>query len=190
MRPAGRARLPLMAPDPNPGGTFLEASRTYLRDTYLPRLERALEALPPEDLWWRPHAEMPSVGHLLLHLAGNVRQWIVSGLGGAEDRRTRALEFAPETQPSREELLANLRATVEEACAVLAELSPERLTERRVFQSYDFTLLEAIYHVVEHFSWHTGQITTIAKQRAGQAHGIAFYDEARVNEAHNEPAAG
>lgn len=166
--------------------TFLEASRTYLQDTYLPRIERALANLSSEDLWWRPHTDTPSIGILLLHLSGNVRQWVVCGLGGAEDDRTRALEFAPEEQPSRGELLGTLRRTVDEACAVLVELPLDELSERRVFQGYDFTVLEAIYHVVEHFSWHAGQITTIAKQRAGAGHGIAFYDEASVNSGRNE----
>lgn len=67
----------------------------YLRETYMSRLQRALEVLPPADLWWQPHPDCISVGNVLLHLEGNVRQWILSGLGGAPDARERSAEFLP-----------------------------------------------------------------------------------------------
>jgi uncharacterized damage-inducible protein DinB len=158
---------------------FLEQSVTYLRDTYLPRLRTAAGALREEDLWWRPHPAATSVGNLLLHLEGNVRQWILSGLGGAPERRRRSAEFAAEGGPSPAELLDALGRTVEEACRVIAA---ERDLERPLrIQGLETTAFQAIYHVVEHFSWHTGQVVWIAKMRAGPRHGIAFYDDARLN---------
>ena len=71
---------------------FVRTSIRHLRDDYLPRIVNALEILPEEDLWWRPHPDTTTVGNLLLHLEGNVRQWIVCGLGGAEDNRDRLAE--------------------------------------------------------------------------------------------------
>lgn len=157
----------------------------YLRDTYVPRLERALAVLPEEDLWWRPHPEVISLGTVLLHLEGNVRQWILSGLGGEPDDRDRASEFAAEDGGRGDELLRKLRATVARACDVVAGLSEEDLARTFRIQGYDTGGLEAVYHVVEHFAWHTGQAVWIAKARAGTGHGVAFYDETRVNEGRN-----
>jgi len=75
------------------GAAFLTQSREYLTEHYLPKILAAVDQLSDEDLWWRPNAVSNSVGNLMLHLSGNVRQWIVSGLGGAPDDRVRQLEF-------------------------------------------------------------------------------------------------
>ncbi len=169
----------------SPGSAFLRESARLLRDVYLPRLERALAELRPVDAWWRPHERATSVGNLLLHLEGNVRQWILSGLGGAEDRRERATEFAAREGSPLGPLLERLLATVRGAARVIEEFPERRLTETIRIQGVETTGMLAIYHVVEHFSWHSGQITWIAKERAGPGHGIAFYDEAAINRARN-----
>ena len=101
---------------------FVRESATFLRDVYLPRMRRALDALPEGDLWWRPHDGVLSFGTILLHLEGNVRQWIVSGLGGAADHRDRASEFAATDGPGGDELFARLDTTVREACEVIEGL--------------------------------------------------------------------
>jgi uncharacterized damage-inducible protein DinB len=166
----------------NVPASFLRESCTYLQGTYLPRLERALEALPEGDLWWRAHPEVVAFGTILLHLEGNVRQWIIAGLGEAPDERKRASEFAANEGSSGAELMAALTGTVHEACAVIAALEPARLDAPFTCQGYEMDGLGAILHVVEHFSWHTGQAVWIAKARAGAGHGIAFFDDAQVNE--------
>jgi len=166
--------------------TFFEESARYLRDVYLPRLAAALETLPAEDVWWRPHPETVSFGTILSHLEGNVRQWVLSGLGGQPDQRDRASEFSAEVGPDGLTLLARLEATVEQACGVLAGLREQDLERSFTIQGFETTGRSAVYHVVEHFSWHTGQATWIAKARAGAGHGLAFYDEARINAARNE----
>jgi uncharacterized damage-inducible protein DinB len=168
-----------------PGPAFAAECVRYLRDTYLPRIERAARALPAADLWWRPNERCTSVGNLLLHLRGNVRQWIVSGLGGAPDRRERAAEFDAHAGPGLDELLARLRTVVDEACAVIESLPPETWTSRVSIQGFETTVLGAVLHVVEHFSWHTGQVAWIAKLRAGTEQRLAFFDDAALNAAHN-----
>ena len=157
---------------------FLAQSRRLLTGSYLPRIEKAVEGLSDEQLWWRANAESNSIGNLILHLAGNVRQWIVSGIGGAVDARDRQGEFdAREPMPAGE-LLARLTSTVEEADRVLAALAPGTLLERRRIQTYDVTVLQAVYTVVEHFSMHTGQTILLAKMWKGDlglytlSHGI------------------
>ena len=168
-----------------PEEVFVGESVGYLRDTYVPRLERALGVLPAGDLFWRPHAGALSFGTILLHLEGNVRQWILSGLGGRPDDRDRASEFAATEGPPGEELLARLAATVSEACTVIGSLNGSALGSSYAIQDRDVSGLEAVYHVVEHFSWHVGQAVWIAKARAGAEHGVAFYDDAKVNQARN-----
>jgi uncharacterized damage-inducible protein DinB len=155
------------------GRTFLERSARYLTDDFLPRVRGAVQTLDPDDLWWRPNEASNSVGNLLLHLAGNLRQWVVHGVGGAEDVRARAREFDTGEEPSRDALLAELAAVVHEAAATLARTDPADLEQARTIQGNDVTVLEAVYHAVEHFSMHTGQIIWIVKART--ARDLGFY---------------
>ena len=158
------------------GGRFIDRSRYFLANEYRTKIRAAVEAMPPRAIWWRPNEQSNSVGNLLLHLSGNVRQWIVCGIGGAPDARDRAGEFAARSGPDAGELLAALERTLSEADEVLAALSPADLLERRAIQGRHIGVLEAIYHVVEHFGQHLGQIILIAKQHAPGA--IRFYDDA------------
>ena len=168
-------------PDPPPArdlaGAVTGEAIALLRDTYLPRLERAVHELPAADLWWRPHERTTSVGNLLLHLRGNIHQWICCGLGGAPDRRDRDAEFAAVAGGDADKLLRALRATVEEACGVIARLDAAALAGRVSIQGFELTRLAAVLHVTEHMSWHAGQVAWIAKARAGERHGLAFYDD-------------
>ena len=154
---------------------FVAQSKSFLLDDFLVKIERAVNKMTDEQIWWRAGDESNGVGNLLLHLAGNVRQWIVSGIGGAPDNRFRQGEFDERNQISGAELLANLRNAVEEACSVLEKLNADDLLENRSIQGRDTTLLSAIYHVTEHFAMHAGQIIFIAKMFAGD---MKFYEDA------------
>jgi len=167
------------------GHAFLHESAKYLREVYLLRIERALAVLPEKDLWRRPHDGVISVGVILQHLDGNVRQWILSGLGGEPDDRERATEFEEHERATISELLANLRSTVERAAEIIEGLSKRELKRTHSIQGFEITGLDALYHVVEHFSWHTGQLVWIAKACAGREHGLSFYDTAAINAARN-----
>lgn len=156
------------------GRAFLDESAELLAESFLPRIRRSVEVLDSEQLWWRPNEASNGAGHLLLHLEGNLRQWIVSGVGGAPDTRRRALEFEPETRPRAGELLDRLGRSVAEAADVLRSVDPSRLGEVRTVQGQEVTVLEAVYHAVEHFSMHTGQIIYVAKALRGSA--IDFYE--------------
>lgn len=158
----------------NHGAAFLAQSREYLTAHYLPKIRGSVDVLPEADLWWRPHDAANCIGNLLLHLAGNIRQWVVSGVGGAPDRRDRAAEFARREPIPRTELLALITEAVLEADSVIAATDPASLGERRQVQGRTVTLLEAIYHAVEHFGMHTGQIVYIAKLRSGT--DLGFYE--------------
>ena len=155
---------------------FLDYSAGKLRQM-AGRIETCLSGLTEEQIWARSNDNENAIGNLVLHVSGNVRQWIVAGVGGRADTRQRDGEFAARAGGRGAELVASLKECVEEAAGTLAEVTPERLGERIVVQHYDMTVLEAIYHVVEHFSGHTGQIIFATKMLTGA--DLGFYRHLR-----------
>lgn len=154
---------------------FLARSRYLLTDEYRTKLRKTLDALPADALWWRANDQSNSVGNLLLHLAGNVRQWIVSGVGGADDKRFRAGEFTANGGQSLDQLWATIDAAITDADAVIAKLDEASLARRLTIQGREVSVLDAVYHVVEHFALHLGQIILIAKLSAPGS--IQFYKD-------------
>jgi uncharacterized damage-inducible protein DinB len=153
---------------------FTGEARKLLKHEYLQKIERCLRELSDEQVWWRANSESNSIGNLLLHLSGNARQWIVCGLGGVPDKRRRQEEFDERSMIPRTELLARLRTTIEEVDQVLAGFDGTRILERKIIQGMDVTALEAIFHVTEHFSMHTGHIILLTKQLTAQ--DLRFYN--------------
>jgi uncharacterized damage-inducible protein DinB len=145
-----------------------------LLDEYLPKIERCLERLTDEQIWWRANEETNSIGNLVLHLCGNARQWIVSGVGGETDARNREAEFAQRETIARAELIRLLRTTLADVGRVLNGLDPATLLERRTIQGSDVDVLQAIFHVTEHFSMHAGQIFLLTKLLT--ATDLRFYE--------------
>ena len=133
-------------------------------------IEACVLKLDADQIWQGPQN---SVGNLVLHLCGNVRQWIGSSIGGEADVRERDLEFAAGSRMETAELLSRLNATVGEAVAILGNLPPERLTERVATQDGERTVLEVIYQVVGHFQQHAGQIIFATKLATGE--DLKFY---------------
>jgi uncharacterized damage-inducible protein DinB len=160
----------------DPSTLFLNAARHFLADEYRVKLRTAVQAIPPDRLWWRPNDDCNSVGNLLVHLAGNLRQWMLAGVGGRPFTRNRAAEFAAREGAERATLLADLEGVLDDVDALLERLTPERLSERCAIQGRDITVLEAVFHVTEHFSTHLGQIILLAKM-AAPGH-VRFYDDA------------
>ncbi|MCI0692758.1 DUF1572 domain-containing protein [candidate division KSB1 bacterium] len=147
---------------------FISEARRHLMQEYLPWLRACLAKLSEQDIWWRPNEKSNSIGNLILHLCGNLRQWIIHGVGGAADRRNRPAEFAAHESFSKTELMEKLESTLAEVDSVLSNVHLEKLAEQRVIQGFNVTVLGAIFHVVEHFSYHTGQIIYITKMRTGE----------------------
>jgi uncharacterized damage-inducible protein DinB len=159
-----------------PEHTFVERSRHYLGYEYPTKIRLAVESLSDEVIWRRSHDESNSIGNLLLHLAGNIREWIVGGVGGGSVERQRAAEFAARSGPGARELLGRLETTIRDADAVLARIDDADLSRALLIQGRHTTVLAAIYHVVEHFAMHTGQILMLAKAYAPGT--VRFYDDA------------
>ncbi|KAA6460334.1 DUF1572 domain-containing protein [Acidobacteria bacterium AB60] len=142
---------------------FLEFSRHKLLDQYWPRLRACVESLSEEQVWWRPNQASNSIGNLVLHLNGNVTQWLIASFRRLEDQRDRPAEFSRHDGFSPAELLSILGNTMSGAAEVLASLTKDDLHAHYQIQGYHVTGLHAVYQVVEHFGLHYGQIAYITK---------------------------
>ncbi len=155
-----------------PAAEFIEASRTLLARDYIPKLSKCVEALSEADVWWRPNPASNSVGNLLLHVCGNLGQWIVGGAGGGPLERDRDAEFAARGPRPKAELIALVETTARAVDRVLADLPERSLLDRIEVQGFPVTRLHAVYHAIEHFSYHLGQVAYVTKLRTGRDLGI------------------
>jgi uncharacterized damage-inducible protein DinB len=154
---------------------FLGFSRSKLLDQYWPRLRDCVERLTDEQAWWRPNEASNSIGNLILHLDGNVRQWLVASFSRLEDARNRPAEFAERQHLPVATMLSQLGETMQEASQVLQRLTDSDLRATYDIQGYTVTGLHAVYQVVEHFGLHYGQILYITKLLRGE--DLGFYRE-------------
>jgi Protein of unknown function (DUF1572) len=161
--------------DLNVTAAFLQFSREKLLDQFWPRLLTCVERLSDEQVWWRPNDASNSIGNLILHLNGNVRQWLVSSFKSSEDFRDRPTEFRERRLIPASVLLEKLATTLKEASEVLASLTEADLLTTFEIQGYTVTGLYAVYQVVEHFGMHYGQIVYITKLLRGE--DLGFYRE-------------
>lgn len=152
---------------------FLQRCGQVLREHYLPKIKEAVGLLAEDDLWAREGETSNSVGNLLLHLSGNVRQHIISGFGERLDERTRPVEFSAKSGLSKDKLMAEFEKTITEACNVLEVFPPEKLWDKREIQNNEVVLFDDLLHVTEHFAYHTGQIIYIVK--AIKQHRFGWY---------------
>jgi len=155
---------------------FLKFSADKLEQLH-GRIQDCLARLTPEQIWERGSENENAVGNLVLHLSGNVRQWIGSGVAGLEDSRQRDAEFDARGGTAPDELAQLLTRRVEDATGIIRKVPPTRLTDRITPQGHDVTVIEAIAHVVEHFSQHTGQIILLTKMLTGE--DLGYYQHLR-----------
>lgn len=142
---------------------FIVAIERYLLDENLPRVIKCLEMLDEEQVWFRPNAESNSVGNLVLHLAGNLNQWVLKAIGGKNYKRKRDEEFTADKTKSKEELIEILVSIKNEFRIVVNSVTEEELLRVRPVQIYEEDAITILIHVTEHFSYHTGQIAYITK---------------------------
>jgi hypothetical protein len=136
----------------------------------LARIKHCLGQLTDEQIWWRSDPSLNSIGNLILHLCGNVRQWIVAGLGGAVDGRNRPAEFSERGPIPKDGLVRKLEAVVDEARSVLARQTARQLAEARRIQGFDVTGLAAIFDSIPHFRGHTQEIVHMTRLQLGDAY--------------------
>ncbi len=143
-------------------------------DEYLGKIERAAGPLSEDQLRWRGNEQSNSIANLLAHLHGNLAQWVLAGLGGQPFERHRDEEFATRGGRTKAELLGDLRATVTRCRETIRGLSAEELSRVRKIQKYELDGYRALFHTVEHMSYHTGQIVLLAKLLGAE---IDFYPQ-------------
>ncbi len=165
----------MTTPGSNPTNLFLELSRAKLLDQYWTRMRECVESLTDEQVWWRPNDASNSIGNLLLHLNGNVQQWLVAPFSQVEDNRDRPAEFGQRDVVPAAALIEKLDATLQRASEVLSRFTEAELVAMFDIQGYRVSGLEAVYQVVEHFGLHHGQIVYITKML--RAADLGFYRE-------------
>ena len=163
---------------------FLEFSRWKLLEQYWPRLRFCVESLSDDQVWWRPNESSNSIGNLMLHLNGNVTQWLVAPFDRREDNRNRPAEFGQRQLIPRAELVETLGSTLDQVARILPEITESQLLASCQIQGYTVSGLHAVYQVIEHFGLHYGQIVYITKLLRGE--DLGFYRElqatGRVNQ--------
>jgi hypothetical protein len=157
----------------NVGQAYLAQGRRRLA-ACLARIKHCLDQLDDAQVWWRPREPLNSIGNLLLHLCGNLRQWVVAGVTGAPDARDRPGEFAERGAIPKAELLRRLEAVAAEADAVLAGVTAAQLLEPRRIQGFDETVLSALFDSLSHLSGHTQEIVYITRLQLGDAYRFAW----------------
>jgi hypothetical protein len=150
------------------------AAAAHELDSALDRIKHCLGQLTDGQVWHRSQPGLNSIGNLILHLCGNLRQWVVAGLGGAPDVRNRPAEFAERGPVPKDELTRSLEVVVEEAKGVLAGVDVRELSEPRRIQGFDVTGVAAIFDSVPHFRGHTQEIVHMTRLQLGDAYKFAW----------------
>lgn len=139
-----------------------------------PRIEKCLNTISNEQLWSAPNENMVSIGCLIKHLLGNAQQWVYAGVLGNEFQRNRDAEFVPEPSLAKADLLNQMQSVQSNISEALQSLSEKDLQQELIIQGFETTGMSAIIHVIEHFSYHTGQISLLTKMF--QNVDLGYYD--------------
>ncbi|GMN05276.1 hypothetical protein MTsPCn5_06640 [Croceitalea sp. MTPC5] len=151
----------------------------YRLDESTRMISIAFDTLNEEEIWQRPNESSNSVGNLILHLCGNITQYAISSLGEVEDVRDRDSEFKTTLGLTKKELLKKLLNTVSAAKSTIENMTLEQWLKKREVQGFYFSGIGVVLHVVEHYSYHTGQIAFWAKQLKNKQ--LGFYDGHDLN---------
>lgn len=127
------------------------------------RIEKCFNEISNEQLWNDFNDNLVSIGNLVLHLNGNLTQYVISGLAGEEFYRERDKEFKDKPRLSKSELLNLFRVITEKCCEIFEDLSEEKIKKSYIVQGFNYNGAEIIMHVTEHLSYHVGQITFAVK---------------------------
>ena len=151
------------------------------------KIEHCINQLSDEQVWWRPRPEMNSIANLMLHLSGNLRQWIIAGIGGAKDIRNRPAEFFDRSQRNKTELLQQLRKIVDEANAVMSRLTEKELVMPRRIQGFDSDVIGAIFDTIPHFRGHVQEIIHMTREQLGEKYQFNFIPKGPEQESAGSP---
>jgi hypothetical protein len=145
------------------GNVALESMRSRITQFLPGQIRQSIQQLSDEELWWRPNQESNSVGNLILHLSGSIRNYLCRSIGGFDYTRDRAAEFTERGPIPREQLLAIFDQMVEQATATLESFETSRFFGGTEEPDYYPNLFDQICGVLTHLSLHTGQIIYVTK---------------------------
>ena len=148
------------------GKAFLEESKYRLESSFM-RLFHCLEQINENQVWWKPDEQMNSIGILIKHICGNLRQWTVIQMNSSRDFRNRDEEFKDEKRLTKEEVINLLKGIKEDFLSAADNFDPDRLGEIRLIQGFNVTILAAIYHSLTHLEGHVGQIILLTRMQLG-----------------------
>ena len=151
----------------------------YRMDESTRMIKKSISDISDEEVWQKPNSSLNSIANLMLHLCGNISQYIISSLGENEDKRNRDAEFSATGGLTKAELLKKLEDVVDTAKRVIFDATPNQLVRMRSVQGFTFSGVGIILHVVEHYSYHTGQIAFWVKQLKNT--DLGFYDGVDLN---------
>lgn len=151
----------------------------YRMDENTRMIKQSFYEISEEQLWQKPNASLNSIANLVLHLCGNITQYIISSLGENKDIRQRDAEFSASGGYTKTEILKKLEDTVDTAKRVIFDANPEQLVRLRSVQRFSFSGVGVIIHAVEHYSYHTGQIAFWVKLLKEK--DLGFYDGMDLN---------
>lgn len=137
------------------------------------KILKCMDHLSEDEIWFRPNESSNSVGNLILHLCGNLRQYILSGVDGQKDIRVRQQEFDARNTMNKSDLKIHLKETIKDVDQALTRIDATSLTDKREVQCFKESLVGMLIHVTEHFSYHTGQIVYYTKMLRNK--DLAFY---------------
>lgn len=171
----------------NIGAEFISANRHALSEG-MRKITHCVNQLSDDQLWWRPKPDMNSIANLMLHLSGNLRQWIIAGVGGETDIRNRPMEFADRSNRPKSEILAILAKVVSDADKTLSRLTPDQLLSQRRIQGYDATVLSAITDTIPHFRGHVQEIIHMTRIQLGDRYRFDFVPKSPEQQSISGPA--
>lgn len=157
---------------------FLENS-IYRLDESTRMNKISLKSIEESNIWKKPNESSNSIGNQIIHICGNMTQYIIASLGEQDDLRNRDAEFSISDGFKRNELIQKLEDTVGQAKLVLNNCGKSQLLKKRVVQGYDLSGIGIVIHAVEHYSYHTGQIAFWTKQLINK--DLGFYDGRDLN---------
>lgn len=152
---------------------FVQCTRSGLAKG-LYKIKHCLAQLDDRQVWHRPRPDMNSIANILLHLCGNLRQWIIAGAGGSPDVRNRPAEFADRSMRPKAELFAELERVIAQCDEVLAHLEPGSLLQIRRVQGYELQMLAAIFDAVSHLQGHVQEIIHMTRALKGDGYRFDF----------------
>ncbi|MCF6222091.1 MAG: DUF1572 domain-containing protein [Flavobacteriaceae bacterium] len=151
----------------------------YRLDVHTDMIKNSLGQLSDKEIWQKPNEVSNSIANLILHLCGNITQYTISSLLGGNDQRERDKEFSTASGYTKEEIFAKLTEVIDKAKTIIGNMTEENLLKIRKVQGFTYSGLGIILHVVEHYSYHTGQIAFFTKLMKSKR--LGFYDGVDLN---------